>query len=172
MMLRWYTVQILPNLKHTAEANLKRQNYNPFFPEIIDKKNNTTPLFKGYGFVQLDIDIHQWRSVNGTRGVIQLIPKLTNEKALPKPIDSAFVEELLANNPVSIYNALEIIDEFVPGLLIKIKDDYKEGLLPSRVGTIERILGKRLEIVLITVLENYNNKIIIPTTEVELYKAP
>lgn len=50
------------------------------------------PLFPGYIFVELDPDRNQWRSVNGTIGVRNLI----SGDGRPLPVPVGFVEKLLA----------------------------------------------------------------------------
>src|SRR5947209_3924350 len=98
---RWYSMQTLPQFQKTTEFNLRRQNFEPFFPRLLVRKSKLEsyfePLFKGYGFVRFDVDRDQWRSVNGTRGVVSLLPKWT---LLPSPMVVGFVEFFIDNDPI------------------------------------------------------------------------
>jgi transcriptional antiterminator RfaH len=50
------------------------------------------PLFPGYVFVQLDLDISPWRSINGTFGVSRLVCRGEQPAVLPEGV----AEELAA----------------------------------------------------------------------------
>jgi transcription antitermination factor NusG len=160
-VLEWYTIQILPNLVRTATFNLERQGFKAFFPEALDEDNKIVPLFKGYGFVEIDVNQHQWRSVMGTRGVVRYIPKLIDINTIPTAIKKDFVQELLAQGPVTMYKAVGIIDQLSPGTLVRINPNYKQDLLSNRMGTVERILGKNVEVLLGSLLDS-RVKVIVP----------
>jgi transcription antitermination factor NusG len=160
-MLEWYTIQILPNLVKTATFNLERQGFKSFFPEALSEDNKTIPLFKGYGFVEIDVNRHQWRSVIGTRGVVRYVPKLTDINTIPTSIKKDFVQELLAQGPVPMYKVIDLLNELSPGTLVRINPDYRQDLLSNRIGKIERILGKNVEVLLGSLLNN-QVKVIVP----------
>ena len=140
---RWYAIQILPQFQSTAEFHLKRQDFTPFFPEIELRKSRAKtilqPLFKGYGFVQFDIDQDQWLSINGTRGVIHLLPK---GKLYPDPMNQGFVQYLLDHNPIQEQDFEDIFEHYYPGAAVQVRD----GVLEGRYGQITDIRGKFLEI--------------------------
>ena len=76
----WYVVMTKAGSEHLAFTNLQRQNFTAFLPRRWVTKRRTRgfhsalePVFPGYLFVSLDLDIHRWRSVNGTYGVSRLV---------------------------------------------------------------------------------------------------
>jgi transcriptional antiterminator RfaH len=94
---RWYAVQCQPNREHIAALNLRNQSFQPFLPFRRKTRRHArkiesvrAPFFPGYLFVWLDVTRHQWRSVNGTFGVVRLL--LNGEN--PAPIPEGFVEAL------------------------------------------------------------------------------
>jgi transcriptional antiterminator RfaH len=69
---------------------LDAQGFRVFMPRIAKTvrharklKTVRTPAFPGYLFVALDLDLHRWRSVNGTFGVVHMI--MADESPLPVP---------------------------------------------------------------------------------------
>jgi transcriptional antiterminator RfaH len=76
----WYVVMTKAGSEHLALTNLQRQNFTAFLPRRWVTKRRTRgfhsalePLFPGYLFVSLDLDIHRWRSINGTYGVSRIV---------------------------------------------------------------------------------------------------
>ncbi len=145
MTARWYTIQVLPNLEKTADFNLRRQGFTPFWPYLLIHKTKThiikEPLFKGYGFVKTDIEKDQWRSVNGTRGVVGLLPKWT---LMPEPMVEGFVEYFIEQGPIEIKMFNDIIEEFYPGTIV----EFTQGLLKGQKGAVTGVRSKLLEIML------------------------
>ena len=77
---RWHAVSTRPHNERLAAAHLERQGFNVFLPLRVKTVRHArqfrtvhAPLFPGYLFVQLDLAHQQWRSVNGTRGVVSLV---------------------------------------------------------------------------------------------------
>ena len=77
---QWYAVSTRPHSERLAAAHLERQGFNVFLPLRVKTVRHArqfrtvhAPLFPGYLFVQFDLAHHQWRSVNGTRGVVSLV---------------------------------------------------------------------------------------------------
>ena len=143
MTIRWYTIQIMANLQQTAIFNLERQNFTSCFPVVITRKSKTEyvteSLFKGYGFVQIDLEVDQWRSVNGTRGVVGLLPKWA---FYPHPMPVGFVEYFKENGPIRNDEFEEVFDSFFPGAIVELKD----GLLKGKRGTVLSVRNRLLEI--------------------------
>lgn len=146
MSRRWYTIQLLPQLRQTAATNLSRQGFEAFFPllrlRITRKKETIVPLFKGYAFVHLDLDEDRWRSVNGTYGVVGLIPK---HLVRPQPNVEGFVERLKEHDPVTETQFDETLAEFHPGADVMVKDSHR--WLAKERGVVSKDKGKLLEII-------------------------
>ena len=74
-MMNWYAVQT--QHENLAVEHLKRQGFSVWMPiceQIIRRARKSKrvwrPLFPGYLFINLDVETAQWRSINGTIGVI------------------------------------------------------------------------------------------------------
>lgn len=98
-LTRWYVVHTQPHAEQRAVENLERQFYRTYCPFITRTirharkfTRSTNPLFPSYLFVSLDLSQDQWRSINGTRGVIRL---LTQGDA-PIPVPEGVVEAIQA----------------------------------------------------------------------------
>lgn len=146
MAERWYTIQLIPSLLETAEVNLKRQNFIPFFPSILIKKSRKTtvtePMFKGYGFVLFDPLVDRWLSINGTRGVIGLLPR---HAKMPQPMIPGFVERLREKDPVDESEFLEVFDEFFPGIT-EIEVTQEQSLVVGRRGLVVGVRATMLQV--------------------------
>ena len=94
----WFVAQLKPNGFATAKYNLERQGFKIFMPLVErtvtharTKKRVMRALFPGYVFLTFDRDSTQWRKINNTFGVSNLIMECAN---------------LPARVPVSLMNAL------------------------------------------------------------------
>ena len=96
---RWYAVNTLPFAEKRARAQLENQQFRTFLPTrqktVRHARKLTTitaPFFPRYLFVVLDLNRHQWRSVNGTYGVCSLVMR----GELPCPVPPGIVESMIA----------------------------------------------------------------------------
>ena len=96
---RWYAVHTLPFAEARAEGQLHRQGFRTFQPKrhktVRHARRQSTveaPFFPRYLFIVLDLDRHQWRSVNGTFGVSRLVMRGDQ----PHPVPRQVVEALIA----------------------------------------------------------------------------
>ena len=87
---RWYVVHTRPHQERRAEANLLRQGYRAWLPQMERSRRHArrietvrTPLFPGYLFVELDIAREAWCAINGTFGVRRLLTEGPCPQALP-----------------------------------------------------------------------------------------
>lgn len=131
---RWYVVHARPRSENRAVYHLEKQGYHIFYPRyrriLRHARKATTvlaPLFPGYLFVRLDPSRGQWRSVNGTRGVIGLI--MQGDK--PQPMPHGIVEALQARMRAD--GALDCTPSFTIGEAVRIAD----GPFSEFVGTLE-----------------------------------
>tara|TARA_A100001015_G_scaffold205223_1_gene229449 strand:+ start:54 stop:551 length:498 start_codon:yes stop_codon:yes gene_type:complete len=79
-MKQWYLVQFKPNSYRIAERNLVKQGVLTFLPllETTNRdnfkfKNNVKPLFPGYMFIEIDLNVVYWHKINNTIGVTRLV---------------------------------------------------------------------------------------------------
>lgn len=137
----WYAIQLLPNQQKTAEFNLKRQNFISFFPTLIDRRaKKVEPLFKGYGFVYLDLDTQHWTPINSTRGVVHLVPR---NRDRPIPFKQGFVELLIENDPITINDFVDLLEDIKPGSTVEVS----EGLYRGDKATVVSIKNRLIELV-------------------------
>ncbi len=146
MTSRWYTIQLQAQLLETASHHLKRQGYVHFVPMIDRRRTEKAvpviePMFKGYGFVYFDITTDQWLSINGTRGVLGLLPR---HREMPTPMPVGMVEYFQANDPVRESGFLAAFDEYLPG--VTEVEVTKPGLLEGRRGLVTAVRSRLLEI--------------------------
>lgn len=94
---RWYAVQCQPHRERLASINLAQQEFEVFMPLRSRTRRHArrvetvrVPFFPGYLFVALDLARHQWRSVNGTFGVVRLV----TQGDWPIPAPEGLVEAL------------------------------------------------------------------------------
>jgi len=95
----WYVVHTQPRAEGQAVRHLEMQGYFVFCPRYRrtvrharKTKSVFAPLFSNYLFVRLNILRDQWRSINGTRGVVHLLM----QGGAPQPIPSGIIDGLKA----------------------------------------------------------------------------
>lgn len=96
MNKNWLVVNTKTNSEKKAFENLKRQNFNVFFPKIKKQLNLThkhkivlKPLFPGYLFVEFN-NKYNWLKINSTYGVSKIVQ--FGERPLYIPIE--FLKDL------------------------------------------------------------------------------
>jgi len=97
---RWYVIHTLPHQESRAEVQLANQKYRAFLPKrektvrhARKLRTVVAPFFPRYMFVVLDLDRDQWRPINGTRGVANLV--MQGDR--PQPVPLGIVETLVAS---------------------------------------------------------------------------
>jgi len=90
-MNRWYVVSTQVNAEDKAVFHLRNQNYDSYFPRYLKQRKHArkldwvpAPMFPGYVFLRLDIDLDQWRSVRSTVGVRDIV--CLGKKPTPVPV--------------------------------------------------------------------------------------
>jgi len=96
-MKAWFVVRLKTGAEERAAWHLKNQGYEAYLPryrkEVRHARRTQTvlrPVFPGYLFVCMDLGTQQWRSINGTMGVISLIQ--FGDK--PSPISASIVDAI------------------------------------------------------------------------------
>ena len=92
-------MHILPFAEKRAEHQLRRQDFRTFLPKrrktIRHARKLRTieaPFFPRYLFIVLDLNHHQWRSVNGTIGVSRLVMQGDQPHPVPRGVVEALIE--------------------------------------------------------------------------------
>ena len=133
---RWYVVHTQPCAESQAISRLELQGYRvicPRYRRVVrharKARSVLAPLFPNYLFVRLDISRDQWRSVNGTRGVVRLLM----QGGMPQPVPNGIVEGLQARmregGTIDWRSALQV------GGTVRIVD----GPFAELVGTLEHL---------------------------------
>lgn len=147
-MDRFYVVQTQPQRERLAVNELRNQNFQTFFPVIRHLPRTSrgrlgdsriSPLFPKYVFVSLDLELDQWRSINGTRGVTRLI---CMDEDRPSAVSPFVMERLLA--------AGEIIEEREAGLPFNINDlvEFIEGPMKGIQGIVSLCAVDRVSLLM------------------------
>jgi transcription elongation factor/antiterminator RfaH len=112
---RWYAVHTLPFAEARAEHQLQRQEFRTFQPRRYRtirhaRKLSTVeaPFFPRYLFIVLDLDRHQWRSVNGTIGVSRLVMWGDQPHPVPRGVVEALIEATDARGIVQLGRKLQL----------------------------------------------------------------
>ena len=135
-MLRWYVVQTKPNFEIASRDNLRDQGLRVFFPafrrRVVKGKKvvvKTYPLYPSYLFVEFDVLVDKWRSINGTRGVVKVLGS-TEDNATPLPV--GWVEGMLQGLDESGFVLLPEASEtevfYEPGTRLLINGSSFNGL--------------------------------------------
>lgn len=142
--------QVLPQFQQTAAHHLKEQEFESFFPRIrrhLSKKAFVDePAFRGYGFVSLDLTEDPWLGVNGTRGVVRLLPA---HRQFPLPMPVGWVERLIEADPIDEKTFLDIFEDFYPGMAIKYRRDghayngYRATVMSVRARLLEIVFHSK-----------------------------
>ena len=97
-MKQWHLVQFKPNSHRLAVRNLQCQGFETFLPlqEITRHKGSRftvdlRPLFPGYMFVGVELEVASWRTINSTIGVSRLVNFANNYKPLPQNLISSLM---------------------------------------------------------------------------------
>jgi transcription antitermination factor NusG len=88
---RWYVAQTLHHRENLAKLHLAAQSFKVFLPRFRKTvrhsrklRDTISPVFPGYIFVALDVELDRWRSINGTFGVARLLS--AEGRPIPVPI--------------------------------------------------------------------------------------
>ena len=102
-MKQWYVVNTKAREEPKASFNLKRQGFNAYLPQYKKTWRRArridsvlAPLFPKYLFVEFDLDLERWSSINSTTGV----KKLIMFGSLPATLPSELVEEIRTREDV------------------------------------------------------------------------
>lgn len=102
-MKQWYVVNTKAREEPKASFNLKRQGFNSYLPQYKKTRRHArridtvlAPLFPKYLFIEFDLDLESWSSINSTAGV----KKLIMFGSLPATLPSELVEEIRTREDV------------------------------------------------------------------------
>ena len=134
-MDRWYVVYTQPRSEDRALWHLTTQGFRCFLPKVSRMRSHarrkTTvlePLFPRYLFACFDPTLTRWRSINGSRGVVQLLTQGADLLPVPKGI----VERLVTATDEKDATSLSGLGLLWKGRKVRISD----GAFADQVGEV------------------------------------
>lgn len=163
MCSSWFVVQTQSRAEAKAKRHLVNQGFKTYMPVYQRRVRHARrselvlrPLFPGYLFVQLDPDLHRWRSINGTVGVRQI---LTDGNA-PRHVPDCIIEEIVAREDEN--GAVKLATPaFRPGQLVRVLD----GAFADVSGLFEEMRDENRAVLLISLLGR-KVRVNVPAAEV------
>jgi transcriptional antiterminator RfaH len=93
----WYVIQTKPRQEAIAEANLNRQSFEVYYPQILEPrrcrgkwKESVQPLFPRYLFAHLNLTCDNIAPIRSTHGVT----KMVKFGELIRPVPDGFIQQL------------------------------------------------------------------------------
>lgn len=165
----WVVISTHPHKEQIAVENLDRQGFHAYCPRIRRRVRHARqvrqvlrPLFPGYVFVRLNPQWEQWRSIDATIGVRNLIR--FGEK--PGTIPSQFIASLQATEEDGAVALPRARDSYRPGEKVQLREGPFDGLIATVLSAndSERIM------VLMDLL-NQSVRVCVSINEIVPYKA-
>ena len=147
-MIRWYAAKTKSGQDHLALDNLRRQNFETYYPNItIERYHNgkirrdSEGLFPGYVLVRFALEASSWRVINSTRGVYRLLS--FNEDGRPSAMPEGEIETLRRKEQNGQLYISEVV-RLRRGDRIRLK----VGPSVDQIGEVLRTRGERVEFLL------------------------
>ena len=156
-MNAWYTVSTASNNEFMAALNLKKQNFETYYPKYkkLTKharkfKTVIKPLFPGYLFVLLDVEKQNWYKINATYGVKKLITMGIE----PVSISKFLITELKSREDINGITDIVANFPYVKGDRVVLNDgpfEGKKGIFDglsdsNRIRVLFDILGRNIAV--------------------------
>jgi transcriptional antiterminator RfaH len=132
-MKRWYVVHTRTGMERLAEGNLSQQGFRAYLPVREKKRRHArrvdiikAPLFPRYLFVELDLDVDPWRSINGTFGVSYMVGAGERPSAAPVGVVEAIQDREDGSGIVPVSEPLP----YKVGEIVEIT----QGPMATRIG--------------------------------------
>lgn len=112
---RWYVVQTQLRAEHKALLNLRQQKFQVFCPCFTKTVRHArkvskvkVPLFPNYMFLAMDVQLTQWRKINGTFGVTHILTQNERPQAVPEGVVEAIQSYLDTDGTMDWQNAFRV----------------------------------------------------------------
>ena len=142
----WACAQTHPRQEDIALRNLRRQNFEAFFPFFMQKKLKNgiakgqyliKPAFPGYVFIRLPYGADNWMPINHTLGVQRLLTQQDHDDEYRRPCRADFVDDLWRIRIMQTNRAPDVIPV---GTTVKIvRGPFSERLALVAMSTAERV---------------------------------
>lgn len=141
-MKQWFVVHTQPLKETVAQQHLAEQGFEAYLPRYKKTRRHArkvdevlAPLFPRYLFIGIDLEVDQWRSVLGTRGVSYLL--MTNGQ--PAVVPSRIIEALKNQETNEGLVPLNSMALFTKGDKIRVL----EGAFKEYVAVFEKMDDKQ-----------------------------
>ena len=156
---RWYVAQTHPRAETKASLHLSRQQFESYLPVYLKKRRHArrletiaAPLYPGYIFVAIDMELQRWRAIQSTFGVSRIVCHGDQ----PAPVADGVVEELQRRQDDSGYIRLERRVRFNRGDKVRVAGGVFTEFLGLYEGVDEReriailldMLGRKVRVLL------------------------
>ncbi len=135
-MKRWYVINTHSRSEGLALANLSRQGFEAYLPCYLKRRRHarrtdtvSRPLFPGYLFVFMDLEVERWYAVKSTIGVKYVIC----HGDAPAPVPFGVVEEIQAHEDGAGKVVMGKISPFKKNDMVQIKD----GAFLDQIGIFD-----------------------------------
>jgi transcriptional antiterminator RfaH len=142
----WYAVKTKACQDHIAIANLSRQQFEVYYPQMTIERwraghirRDRESLFPGYVLVSFILEDQAWRVINNTRGVYRLLS--FNEDGRPSAIKPDDAVTSLRNKEKNGQLYISEITRLRRGDQIRMKF----GPSVDQIGEVLRCKGERVE---------------------------
>ncbi len=155
---RWYVIETHAHAEDRAAINLRRQGFDIYLPRYRKRRSHArriemvaAPVFPRYIFVAIDVAAQQWRVIQSTFGVKNLV----SNGGVPASIQDEIIDSLKGREDGQGLIDLETRPRFAHGDEVRILEGafgaclgLFEGLADNdRVAVLLDILGRKVRLV-------------------------
>lgn len=136
----WVVASTQPRKEHVALENLQRQGFRAYCPRIRRRISHARrlqdvlrPLFPGYVFIRLNPETEQWRPIDSTLGIRNLV----RFGDRPGTIPSGFVAGLKLTEKSGAVAVPRARDAYELGEKVRMREGPFEGLIATVLAVTE-----------------------------------
>ena len=149
-MADWYVIRTQTLAEERAALHLNNQGFETYLPRYRKERRHARkvdvvlrPLFPGYIFVRIDTATQQWRSINGTVGVISIVQ--FGKELLP-------IGESIVTNLLQREDETGVVSLALKGLKKGDSVTVNEGPFTDLTGLLEETDDKKRAILLLDLM--------------------
>lgn len=150
-MEKWCVAHTQPQKEDVATKNLLDQDFEVYCPKFKKLRRHArrvdeilVPLFPRYLFVRIDMEVHGWRAINGTRGVQYLLVQDNKPRSVPDKV----IEELKNQESNEGIVPIESLSLFTAGDKVEVL----EGPLKGQIAYFDKFSDKDRSLILVEFL--------------------
>lgn len=156
---RWLCVRTQPRKELFAAENLKMQSYRYYLPTLMRTVRHArkvtkvrSALFPSYLFVEIDLDVQQWRPIRSTFGVSNLVMQNDRPKLVPRGVVETLQEATNGDGHIDFRHDVQIGQDVrmlsgpffnLVGKLEALDDRGRVAVLLDILGGQRRVFAER-----------------------------